>query len=607
MKSSLSLKSFALRDLAFVAILLLISLSSLYWLPADTILAHGPVYPWPHSSTLLDIAVRHLFSWIDISGYGSPNAEPTGFLFLIYAALVSMITGSSHLAQSFFFFVGFTGCSVSMFILARSLGFTPITALFASVFYLLSPVTMSGMPVEIVNMRLLPYHVATPILVWIVVRATRDPFNKRELAILGIVSLLLGSAGYSSLQYFLLNLVIIGTYCLIIICLFWSEQRKRNRIIFYSFTILTILLLTNYYWLNSIVSDLGGAYANRAEPGFKDVALIRGLSAKVIDAIRMVPYPEHANLSPWIAYYNTWHMILITLTLVAMGAFAFLSNRTRDLAIFPGVLLILGLFLCKGTNEPLGFLGHAVFFSHRYFTRLFRNPTYFELVVVFALAMLVALGVSEFIRIVSSRPARYLISWVGLITIFTGSYGLPFICGAPIREQKANSVSQFNKVPAYYAELVSFFCGTPGSYRINCIPIFTRQDWFVAYEWSNLFVGAPFLNLWSGRPVVRPIFPFSDGHISRLFDLVMHPREDIISPDAWIILLKVSNVRFVVLHEDIATEALHNYYSNRDVRKTREFILDAPYLKKVREYEKITLYEVNNDAYLPRIYAVSSR
>ena len=80
----------------FFFFFLLIPIPSLFWLPSGEVLAHGPIYPWPNASQLWELAVKHLFAWIDISVLGSQNGEPTGFLFYIYGSIVTVIGGSSH-------------------------------------------------------------------------------------------------------------------------------------------------------------------------------------------------------------------------------------------------------------------------------------------------------------------------------------------------------------------------------------------------------------------------------------------------------------------------------------------------------------------------------
>lgn len=589
----------------FLIAILTIPVPSLFWLPADNLLAHGPIYPWPDPSALLKIAEGYLFSWIDSSGFGSLNTEPAGFLYFLYAALITKVAGSSPLGQALFFYLGFVGCIGGMFLLARTLGFTPVASLVAGVFYLLSPVVFSGMPFEIVNIRLVPYHVATPIFLSIIVRAVNLPLYKKELAILGIVSIFLCSAGYSSLQYFVLNLILLSVYIIFAIIAARPGVRKQFKIIRRSFTVLTVMFLANFYWLSPMLFNLCGAYASRAEPGYADADLLRGLSVKLVDGFRMLPYPDQASISPWIAHYYTTIMTLVTFSFTALGGFAFLSRRTRHFAMFPGLLLIVALFLAKGTKEPLGFLGKSILFFHPYVTRLFRNPGYFELLVVLSLSLLVGLAVGELIRISSTQSLKASIIAVGTIITLTGIYGQQFIIGGAFRSQPVDGPSQFNEVPNYYKELVHFLCSDSGIYRINSIPTFTRQDWFVAYRWDQLFLGGPFLNLWSGKPVLRPLYPLAPGKVNSLFDAAIHPHSNIISQDTWLSLLRIATVRYVTFHKDTDWESLRRYGLQLDGREIHKFVTESPYLNKVKIFGEVELYELDTNLLVSKIYAFS--
>lgn len=588
------------KHIVFPIIILLLSIPSLFWLPPGKILGHGPIYPWPNASILWELATKHLFAWVSIGGFGNLNTDPSGFLFHAYSSLAALISGSSHAGQVLFLYFGFVGCIGGMFILARTLGFTSIASLIAGVFYLLSPVVMSGMPIEIVNLRVLPYYIATPVLLSIVVRIINYSSARRELALFGIVSILLGSVGYSSLQYFILHLILICTYIVFAIAVA-PDQQKRIKIVRRSFVIFIIMFLANFYWLSSILFNLSGAYASRVEPGFSDVNLLRILGIKLIDGFRMLPYPAQARISSWITFYYTPIVTLITFGLVIISGFAFLSPKTRRAAIFPGLLLIITLFLGKGIGEPFSAVGKVIFLSFPYVTRLFRNPIYFATLVVFALALLIGLAIGEIIRIASTKSWRYLIITVVAVATVVVTYGWQFLIGGPISSQSIDGRSQTIEVPLYYIELAQFLRDDYRTFRIASLPAFSRQDVFVAYRWQDLFVGVPSLSMLSGKSVFKSLYPGSNGVIP-LFDSAMHPQSDIISQDTWRALLGIANVRYVTLHNDTDWRYLIGKGLRFSREETHEFVEKSPYLSWVGNFGAIELYELNSNSFLPYFY-----
>jgi len=574
----------------------------LFWLPKGEVLAHGLIYPWPDASILWEFAISHLFNWVKIIGLGTPASETSGFLNLTYNALFVAIAGSNHVGQVLFFYVGFVCCISGMFILARSLGFSLIASLIAGMFYVLNPIVMSGMPIEIVNLRVLPYYVATPILLSLVVRVMRSRSNKQDLTLFAIASIFLGSAGYSSLQYFVLNLIIIGSYIVFAISMEWQDRKNRIELIFKSIALLIVMFLTNFYWLSPLLFDLSGSYMVRLEPGFSDVDILRGLSVKLVNGFRMLPYSEQSNISPWLNYYYTPLMIMITFGLVIIAGFAFLSSKTRRNALFLGLLLLIILFLASGIREPFNVFGKIIFLCHPYVTRLFRNPFYFETLMPLTLALLIGLAIGEIIQIASTKSRKYLTLTVIAVTTLLAIYGWQFIIGGPVKSQLRNGPSQTIKVPLYYKELTQFFRSNPKDFRIVSIPTFTLQDMFVAYRWGKLFFGIPPLSVWSGKPVFRPLYFGSNG-VNPLFELVMHPSKNIISQDAWRALLQITNVRYVTFHRDTDWKYLVNKQElkiNRD--EIYGFVKRSPYLNWIRDFGAIELYEFNSDLFLPHFY-----
>ncbi|MBW7957574.1 MAG: hypothetical protein H3C68_06730 [Deltaproteobacteria bacterium] len=589
------------KRLIAAAFILALPLPSLFWLPKGSVLAHGPVYPWPDAAGLFDISTGHLFAWVESSGFGGPNTEPAGFLFYLYAGALSFLFGDTHLAQSFSLYLGYAGCMAGAYFLSRTLGLGRTPSLAAAGVYILNPIIFSGMPTEPLNPRLLPYHAGAPVVLAIAVRVINGEALRKNIALFAIAALFLGSPGYSSLQYFVLQLFLIAIYSA---CRLlreeggeWAGTAMRTALV------LLVFFMINMYWLGLFLFDLGDAYASRLEPGFSDADLLRGFGLDFINGLMMLPVPELSNSFPWVAEYYRTATLAALFFFVSIAGLSFLSKEGREKAIFPGMAAALSLFLAKGTKAPFDSLGEAIFLSHPYITRLFRNPSYFELVTVLAFSLLMGIGTGLVMK--KARAHSFKAAAAAMATLAASGiiYGRPFFSGSVIESGEKALSSQFNYVPDYYLELSSALRNDEETSRIMAVPAFTRQDWFVAYGWERSFLGGQFLNLWSGKPLIRSIYPGSAG-VNPLFDSAMSPELAFISPEAWLWLMRVGGVKYVTLHGDTDTKLLRSYDKRLgDTEGIYRFIRNSPHIEKTGDFGPIELYALRSGLRLPKVYA----
>ncbi|MCL4872996.1 hypothetical protein KJ039_02835 [bacterium] len=589
------------KRLIALAFILALPLPSLFWLPKGSVLAHGPVYPWPDAAGLLDISTGHLFAWVESSGFGGPNTEPAGFLYYLYAGALSWLLGDAHLAQSVFLYLGYAGCMAGVYFLSRTLGLGRAPSLVAAGFYTLNPIIFSGMPTEPLNPRLLPYHAGAPVALAIAVRVINGMALRKNTALFAVAVLFLGSPGYSSLQYFVLQLFLIAAYsaCRLMRC----ESGDRAGAAMRTALVLLVFFMVNMYWLGLFLFDLGDAYASRLEPGFSDADLLRGFGLDFINGLMMLPVPELANSFPWVSEYYRTASIAALFFFISIAGLAFLSREERERAIFPGMAAALSLFLAKGTKAPFDSIGEVIFLSHPYMTRLFRNPAYFELAAVLAFSLLIGIGTGLVMKKARAHSFKAAVVAMAMLAASGVIYGKPFLSGSVVESGEKAVSSQFNYVPGYYFELSSALREDEEASRILAVPAFTRQDWFVAYGWERGFLGGQFLNLWSGKPLIRPIYPGSAG-VNPLFDSAMSPELAFIPPEAWLWLMRVGGVKYVTLHGDTDSKLLRSYDKRpEDMEGMYRFIRNSPHIEKTGDFGPIELYALNSELRLPRVYA----
>ncbi|MDW7731690.1 MAG: hypothetical protein SCH66_04580, partial [Methanolobus sp.] len=136
-------------------------------------------------------------------------------------------------------------------------------------------------------------------------------------------------------------------------------------------------------------------------------------------------------------------------------------------------------------------------------------------------------------------------------------------------------------------------------------PTFTPKSSYVAYNWDKTYIGVPFLNIWTGKAPMNPIYSGSDG-INPIFDAALHPQPDTISQNAWKTILSITNVRYVSLHRDSDWNYILQKETTVNDAKIEEFVSKSPFLEKYRTFGEIELYEVSPEIFLPLIYPAAT-
>jgi len=588
--------------LPIILIAFSVPLPVLFWLPKDEVLAHGPVYPWPSVSGLLRIVGHHLFSWNPLG----QNFDFTSSLFYFYSATATFLGGNAHTGQLLFLYFGFLACFVGMFVLAQKLGFSLTASMISGIFYIFTPAVMSGMPLEPVNLRVLPFYVSCPILLYIFIKLISEKDYFKNLFWLGTVTIFICSPAYSSLQYFVLHLLMIAIYAFVDFVI--TKRDKKRHFLYFGKVILGIILIifSNFYWLFPMVGNLGIAYAGRKEMGFEedhDFQMVNTTSSKIIDSLRLLPYKTQVYSSPWLKFYYSPFIIFLTFAFVVFAIMTLIFKKTRKLAFFPLILFIVSLFLEKGIKAPFGVVGKIIFLSFPYVTRLFRNLTYFNLLVIFSFSLLIGLGLGELVRLLSIKlrqdfPLKHFLILITLSLLMI--YGWPYMNGSSVSSQKETGLSQTIKVPKSFIELSQFINDQKIISSFLEIPVFTQQYFFTAYSWGRTYSGAPLLSSWTNKFLINS---FVEGGENRLITEALHPRESSISPEAWLRVLQYTNAKNIIYYKDSDWSYLNKIYPDYKSEEIESFLNNNFYISQIMKFgEKINLYELNSKYYIPRFY-----
>lgn len=591
--------------LPIVLVAFLVPIPVLFWIPKGEVIAHGNTYPWPQVSGLLNIISYHLSSWSSSSGQ---NFDFVSSLFYLYATVVTFLGCNAHIGQLLFLYFGFLASFVGMFILTKKLGHSTIASVISGFFYLITPPVMSGMIIEPVNLKILPFYISSPILLYIFIKLVNERNYFKNLALLVIVTIFVCSPAYPSLQYFVLHLLLVAVYVLVDFLLAWKNKKLLLSHFIKAVSGFTLFILANSYWLFSLITNFNAAYIVRREIGYQDDhdwQMVNMTSSKIIDALRFLPYTLQVTVSPWLKFYYTPFITFLTFIFTGFVISALIPKRTRKLALLPFILLIISLFLEKGIREPLGIAGKVIFLSIPYITRLFRNLTYFNLLIAFSFSILIGLGVGEFIRLLFIKFRKYTLIKYFLILLVLASviaYGWPYISGSLIKSQEETETSQTLNIPDSFIGLSRFITKEKTLSNFVEIPVFSTNGPFIVFDWNRTYSGTPFLSAWTNK------FPISNtlkGTINPLISLVSYPTSDTVSPETWLRVLQHANTKNIIYYKDINWGYINKIYPNIKADAIELFVNNNPYINHVQDFGKtkeIQVYELDNKYYLPRFY-----
>ncbi|GFP22138.1 hypothetical protein HKBW3S06_01365, partial [Candidatus Hakubella thermalkaliphila] len=263
-------------------------------------------------------------------------------------------------------------------------------------------------------------------------------------------------------------------------------------------------LFLNLWWILPLSFFVSGVYENIKMSG-EPASIFQWTSstAVLVNSLRLLgDWTIYAKYGPdpyfsWASVYSTPPFTLMSLV-PAVLAFVSLSFKPMGkYTLFFGSLAVIGLFLVKGPQAPLGWFNTSVF-NILPFSGVFRS-TYEKLGVVVALsyAFLIGLGISSIfgllrsklknikIKIFKSIPVLFLIL---IFAILYGVLAFPFWTGEVIWAGGIVRPSIRIQIPEYYDWAAKWFDKQNGDFRLLYLPSFPEQG--ASYDWEYGYFGS---------------------------------------------------------------------------------------------------------------------
>lgn len=483
-----------------VIFILIVGLTPLLWYKNRFMgLGHDMGFPLAPMDHFKD----KLFIWTDRLGpFGSNQVQVLGGIFIHgLEAFFSFLGLSLITVQKITYIFWFVLPGLTMYILLRSLypekKDFPVR-ISGSLFYMMNHYLLEGW--TIAERTKFSLVAAIPIVVLLIIRVVsrKDSVIKNSL-LLALTLFFLNGGNGVPLFGGLLVIVLTITVTLFLLSK-ESFFSKLKRLLSFVCLSSILLLLLNAYWILPLLKSYDQAFGNWVESGYGIAGIIawsQGVSANTswIELFKLRGIPEwYGNLEHPYANIFFSNPVLIFLNLIfpiiAFTGFLRMKNVTRDLfdmRICFLLLLLIAIPLSAGSHTPLGGLYDLALGNVPGFA-MFRSAIFkFGMVIWFAFAYLIAVGLREIIDWLREKYSGSLSKFIpgillGAYIIGLFVYNYPFLNGVFFNYSKEHSTMV--KVPDYIFKAKNELDSNKFSTRTFYLPELDLRTKYIDYDWG---------------------------------------------------------------------------------------------------------------------------
>lgn len=506
----------------------------------------------------------------------------------VFAALgVLEIAGiPAFLRQAFLLVVIMMVGMFSMYLLIRK-GFymgNPV-AIIGSIFYFLNIYSLTQIWKRFLYHHMFAWaYLPLFILLWIKWISTR----KLSWLVIFLISSLFFTYAFGN-PVFLLT-IWAPAFIFVLACL-WTERKNRKQFILIIINSLVGLILwsvVNIWWLYPTLS-LGSSWTQQTGQTFLGdfnslQAVSKSFPLNEILLLRQSWYLGHGN--DWYDFYHNPLIYLISIFILAIAVLGFLKLRKNHYRKYLAGVALIGLFISKGTNFPLGYVFYYFLFSTFPMTVALRNSyEKFGLVWLLPYAIFFSYGTywlfleikNRYKKIVFIALALFLTCVVLVYPMWNGDIFPP--------KHRVN-------VPQYYIEANNYLNQKSTSAfenRVFHIPFLETLE-KLTYSWG--YVGEdPSANLFDFESVSQPSIPFYNTFYKILPQYMMDKNFPHV--------LELLGVENVILHKDSIYPAINIEAMEANIKAWQG-------VWERREFGQLVVYSLDKRLVNPRVYAVGS-
>lgn len=365
---------------------------------------------------------------------------------------------------------------------------------------------------------------------------------------------------------------------------FWRERKSPKKIItliFISFITLILWISANFWWIYPITKGSGdyiSTTTNTDDLNFQSLqAVSQSFPLSQILLLRQAWW--YGQGQHWYEFYKNPFIYLLSFIVLVIVVIGLIKSRTIPYRNHLLWLLGIGLFICKGTNIPLGYTFFHWLFYHFFLSQALRNP-YEKFGIVFLLPYAFFFGYG--IRYLSNRLKNTTknLFLAGSFLLFMVILVWPTWVGNVFFKE------ELIKVPNYYMQANSLL-NKQSELRIFHVPL--SSNFNERYNWGyygqdpaeNLFDRDPLSNTLT--PLMNKIFYKNIPEIAKHEDF---PK-----------LLGFLGAGNIILHHDNINKAEENLIGVEGLSNWKG-------INKISDIGKLSIYEIDPLWVRSRFYGI---
>lgn len=364
----------------------------------------------------------------------------------------------------------------------------------------------------------------------------------------------------------------------------WLERKRKREIINILVNFAAGLILwsiVNVWWLYPALS-LGSTWTQQTGQTFLgDFNSLQAVSKSFpiweVILLRQSWYLGHDN--DWYDFYHNPLVYLISAGILVIAILGFFKLKNNTYRKYLTGLALVGLFISKGTNFPLGFSFFYFLFSNFPLTAALRNSyEKFGLVWLLPYAIFFSFGLHWLFLNIKSRYKK----------VFFLAFALLLSCGVLVYPMWSGDIFPPKyrlDVPAYYYQANSFLNSEKVD-RSFQIP-FDLELEKISYDWG--YVGEdPTEYLFNHEPLAKPVVP--------IYNEIYKVLPNYLSNANFPKLLGMLGAEYIIFHKDII-------YPRVDLVKAQNQIETWKGIGKTKTFGKLGIYSIDLNIVKPKIYA----
>ncbi len=320
-------------------------------------------------------------SWYP-SGTGSVNIfEFVRFPYLTFLSLFQKAGFAPFLIQALsYWIIMFSGVVFMYLLLYKGFGQSKLISILGSFFYLLNLYSMTQVWKRNIYQGMFPWAYL-PLFIFLWIKWLDE--GKIYWLIFIAASMTVFSHAFSHPAYLFVYLTVAGIYALIKFI-----QNRKNKTYLLKlllkciFTVI-VTVLVNTWWIYPLIhksTAQGATLAKFSEEWRIHRESLIGVSkyfgtTDILMLRQKAFFEKGSSLSTgWFEFYNNFFSYLISLVVLAIVILGIVKEKTQKNFKYLISLLLIGWFVSKGSNFPLGYQFFSVIFSTFPFSAALRNP-----------------------------------------------------------------------------------------------------------------------------------------------------------------------------------------------------------------------------------------